>query len=158
MPKPLREPPPSSSVARLLDKDAAARALAVAKSPAVAPPTQPTALAVPLPLLSTAPAGEPASLKREFVFSPSTDETFSGLVDLYRRCTRTRLSGSHVIRAMLVGAAHCMDSLEREARRIGPLRLPGNGQGREGDRQQFEERIAKAFIEGIRAAPAFDRD
>jgi hypothetical protein len=59
---------------------------------------------------------------------------------------------------MLKGIAHCMDSLEREARRIGPLRLPGNARGREGERERFEERIAQVFIEGIRAAPAFDRD
>lgn len=158
MPKPLREPPPSSSVARLLDKDAAARALAVTKPPAAAPPGQATATTVAFPLAPTAPIGEPANLKREFVFSPSTDDAFSRLVDLYRRSTGTRLSSSHVVRAMLKGVARCMDSLEREARRIGPLRLPGNARGREGDRESFEERIAQAFIEGIRAAPAFERD
>lgn len=158
MPKPLREPPPSSSVARLLDKDAAARALAVTKPPPVVPPGPAAPMTAVIPLAPTAPTEEPANLKREFVFNRSTDETFSRLVDLYRRSTSTRLSSSHVVRAMLKGVARCMDSLEREARRIGPLRLPGNARGREGERDRFEERIAQAFIEGIRAAPAFDRD
>jgi hypothetical protein len=158
MPKPLREPPPSSSVARLLDKDAAARAVATPR-PTVVPQAQATeSVTVTFPAPATAPSGEPANLKREFVFSPSTDQTFTRLVDLYRRSTGTRLSSSHVLRAVLKGVAHSMDSLEREARRIGPLKLPGNARGREGERERFEEKIAEAFVAGIRAAPAFERD
>lgn len=176
MAKPLREPPPTSSVARLLDIEAASRALAPTQ-PAVLQPTEPAnrdapALSVPPPrqpeaLLghhvppanfpSAAPTGEPANIKRELVLSPSTEETFSRLVELYRRSTGTRLSSSHVARAMLKGVAACMASLEREADAIGRLRLPGNARGREGERERFEDRIAEAFVNGVRSAAAYRR-
>ncbi len=158
MAKALREPPPSSSVARLLDKEAAARAVATPRSAETPQAQAPKTVTVNFPAPTTAPSGEPANLKREFVFSPSTDQTFTRLVDLYRRSTSTRLSSSHVLRAILKGIAHSMDSLDREARRIGPLKLPGNARGREGERERFEERIAEAFVAGVRAAPALDRE
>lgn len=153
MAKALREPPPSSSVARLLDLQAASRAVA-----------RPEDLLTPSPATAHRPETEPAipgevpTIKREFVLTPSTDQTFSQLVDLYRRTTGTKLSSSHVARAVLRGIAHCMDNLEREARRIGQLRLPGNARGREGQREQFEQRLAEAFVAGVRAAPAIHRD
>lgn len=170
MPKPLREPPPSSSVARLLDVEAASRALAPPQPTAPEPPserqlasTPPATEAVksnvvtaPFPL--PAPTGEPANIKREFVLSPSTDETFTRLVDLYKRATGTRLSSSHVARAMLRGIGQCMRPLEREAEQIGRLKLPSNARGREGEREQFEEAIAEAFIDGIRSAAAYRRE
>jgi hypothetical protein len=116
------------------------------------PPT--TTVEAP-PVQTIAPTGEPANIKREFVLSPSTDETFSRLVELYRRSTGTRLSSSHVARAMLKGVAACMASLEREAETIGRLRLPGNARGREGERERFEDRIAEAFTNGFRSAAAY---
>jgi hypothetical protein len=166
MAKPLREPPPSSSVARLLDVEAAARALAPAepinRDAPVSPPLAPKREEVPpipaaqaLPVQRIAPTGEPANIKRELVLSPSTDETFSKLVELYRRSTGTRLSSSHVARAILKGVAACLPALEREAETIGRLRLPGNARGREGERERFEERIAEAFTNGVRAAAAY---
>lgn len=80
------------------------------------------------------------------------------LVDLYRRATGTRLTTSHVARAVLCGVEHSMASLEREARKLGPMRLPSNARGRELERERFESRLADAFISGIRAAAAFDPD
>lgn len=178
MAKPLREPPPSSSVARLLDVEAASRALAPAQPtpaqpvepanrdapanvPYIPPPQQrepPPARHVPTPTASPPPAtGEPANIKRELVLSPSTEEAFSRLVELYRRSTGTRLSSSHVARAMLKGVAACMASLEREAEAIGRLRLPGNARGREGERERFEDQIAEAFVNGVRSAAAYRR-
>jgi len=178
MAKPLREPPPTSSVARLLDVEAASRALAPAQpaapepskpanldAPALTPSTPPLRQSEALPvhhvsppnLSSAAPTGEPANIKRELVLSPSTEETFSRLVELYRRSTGTRLSSSHVARAMLKGVAACMASLEREAEAIGRLRLPGNARGREGEREQFEDRIAESFVNGVRSAAAYRR-
>ncbi len=178
MAKPLREPPPSSSVARLLDVEAASRALAPAQ-PAAPEPSQPAnrdapAITTPAPLARqpevppvhhvppataspAAPTGEPANIKRELVLSPSTEETFSRLVELYRRSTGTRLSSSHVARAILKGVAACLPALEREAETIGRLRLPGNARGREGERERFEERIAEAFVNGVRSAAAYWR-
>ncbi len=178
MAKPLREPPPSSSVARLLDVEAASRALAPRQPsivqppgpanqdgapppPLTAPPRQPEALPVqqaPAATVASAiPTGEPANVKRDLVLSPSTHETLSRLVELYRRSTGTRLNSSHVARAMLKGVAACMASLEQEAAAIGKLRLPGNARGREGEREQFEDRIAESFVNGVRSAAAYRR-
>jgi hypothetical protein len=56
---------------------------------------------------------------------------------------------------MLKGVAACMASLEQEAGAIGRLRLPGNARGREGERVRFEERIAEAFVNGVRSAAAY---
>jgi hypothetical protein len=39
----------------------------------------------------------------------------------------------------LTGVAHCMESLEREAKYIGRLKLPSNARGREADRERFEQ-------------------
>lgn len=176
MAKPLREPPPTSSVARLLDIEAATRALAPTQppvtqptepanrdAPAERPPpprqaeTLPAHHTPPVNLPSAAPTGEPANIKRELVLSPSTEAAFSRLVELYRRSTGTRLSSSHVARAMLKGVAACMASLEREAEAIGRLRLPGNARGREGERERFEDRIAESFVNGVRSAAAYRR-
>lgn len=176
MAKPLREPPPSSSVARLFDMGAAARAIAtpVAEPPPPVPtmpapaanpepaPDRPirSAASVPPPQPSPAPqpTGEQPTLKRELVLTPSADQTFARLVELYRRTTGTRLTTSHVARAMLKAVAHCMDEIEREAARIGPLKLPGNARGRELERERFEARIADAFAAGMRASAAFHHD
>ena len=151
MAKPLHEPPPSSSVARLLDRHTAARATVVPSST--------------LPHVTEPASGStdaPAPIKREFTLSPSTDEAFNRLVAVYRRATKTRLSNSHVIRAIFIGLTHCMDSLEHEALRcLVPQKLPSNARGSESDRARFEQRLAYAFIAGMRAAPAYrqtDRD
>jgi hypothetical protein len=165
MAKPLQKPPPTSSVARLFDIEAASRALSQPlpsnDKPAVPDsasrePEKSNVVTPPFP--RSTPSGEPANIKREFVLSPSTDETFSRLVDLYRRSTGTRLSGSHVARAMLRGVATCLDSLQREANGLGRLKLPSNARGREGERERFEEALAERFINGIRSAAAYRRD
>lgn len=162
MAKQLRHPSPSSSVARLLDLDAAARAV---RSNAGHQPLQVTAHAPVLPEAGPSPAAIPAERtheracqNREVVLTPSADETFSRLVELYRRATGTRLTSSHVVRAVLKGVSHCMDQLEREARRLGPLKLPSNARGRELERERFEARLADAFIAGVRASSAFASD
>lgn len=148
--------PPSSTVARLLDASAAARAIggvplttpntpAGAISPA---PQAPEVLARPEYIL----------IKRELTLSPATDATFEQLIELYRGATGARLSASHLTRAMLKGLAHCLPSLQREAARIGRLKLPSNAREREQERELFERRIARAFIAGIRAAAALEPD
>lgn len=168
MPKTLREPPPSSSVAHLFDVAAAARAVAtpvIAPAPASSGGEAPTSVRTKF---SEAPpvaqgaarltTGEQPTIKREFVLTPSADATFTRLVDLYRRSTGTRLTSSHVARAVFKGIEHCMDTLEREARRLGPQKLPANARGREIDRERFEARIADAFVAGVRAASAFESE
>ncbi len=168
MPKLLREPPPSSSVVHLFDVGAAARAVATpVNTPAPAPAAlEPPAsmrskVSEPPPVVQTAArltTGEQPTIKREFVLTPSADATFTRLVDLYRRSTGTRLTSSHVARAVFKGIEHCMDTLEREARRLEPQKLPANARGREIDRERFEARIADAFVAGVRAASAFESE
>lgn len=178
MAKPLREPPPSSSVARLFDMGAAARAIATPPPEPLSPPVASAAVeettrdrpltpdrpirtpAAPVPQQPAVPqpSGEQPTLKRELVLTPTADQTFGTLVELYRRSTGTRLTSSHVARAMLKAVAHCMDELEREASRIGPLKLPANARGRELERERFEARIADAFAAGMRASAAFHHD
>lgn len=160
MPTPLRDPPPSSSVARLFDLDAAARAVAKSTEPHM---PLASAIANKSQAVEASPGqdfarGERPHIKREVLLTPSADEIFSRIVDIYRRATGTRLTTSHVVRAMMRGVQHCLFHLEKEAKRIGPLKLPSNARGRELDRDRFEARIADAFIAGIRAAPAMDDD
>jgi hypothetical protein len=162
MAKPLRTPPPSSSVARLFDLDAAARAVAApapTREIAETQPVQQQESALP-PRIPASPAPVVASphIKREFVFTPASEATFSQLVEIYRRTTGTKLTASHVARALMKGVAHCMEYLEKEARRIGPLKLPSNARGRDLERDRFEAKIADAFIAGIRSSPAMDRE
>ncbi len=162
MAKSLAKPPPSSSVARLLDLSAAARAVAVNEIPhepmaTLANPSHSPAEA-DSPVQRAPPPKQSEHLKREVVLTANTDEVFSRLVELYRRTTGTKLTASHVARAMLKGADHCMHYLEREARQIGPMKLPSNARGRELERERFEARLADAFIAGIRSAPAMQRE
>jgi hypothetical protein len=152
MAKRLREPTPSSSVARLFDIGAAARA--ISQPPATNQMTAPEEVAL---AVSRAVPAIP-NVKREFVLTQSTDHTFSELVALYHRVTGTKLTASHVARAMLKGVAHCMESLEREAKYVGRLKLPSNARGKEAERERFEDHIAMAFVAGIRGAPAFNRE
>jgi hypothetical protein len=147
MPRPLRQQQPSSSVARLLDLDAAARAVA---SPKPVPENDEEAG-------DSLPAwGESPNIKRELVLTQSTDDTFTRLVDLYRRSTGTRLTTSHVARAVMKGVAHCIGQLEIEIKKVGRQKLPSNARGRELERERFEARLADAFVAGIRSASAFD--
>lgn len=170
MAKSLREQPPSSSVARLFDLTAAARATsAVPTEPPVTHGTDEpvvhrrveTSMTEFRPAPTTeAPASEPWSqqptIKRELVLTPSTDETFSRLVELFRRSTGTRLTNSHVARALLKGVAHCMDQIQREADRVGRQRLPSNARAHELHRERFEAILADAIIAAIRASAAYD--
>jgi hypothetical protein len=139
-------------VARLFDMGAAARAIATTN------PTEPASAPVATASVPSVIPAELANLKRELILSQSAESTFTELVSLYQRATGTKLTASHVARAMLKGVAHCMDSLEREAKYIGRLKLPSNARGKEAERERFEEQIAMAFIAGIRGAPAFSRD
>jgi hypothetical protein len=157
MARPLRESPPSSAVARLLDVGAASRALAQPRetSPcahsAVVPTHEPVAETKLRPEANVL-------VKREFVLTPSTDEILCGFVELIRRSTGARLSGSHLLRALLVALHHARPSLETEARRLGSMKLPSNARGKETERLRFERRITAALVAGLRASATFDPD
>lgn len=171
MAKPLREPPPSSSVAKLFDMEAAARAVATVPAPPSPEPSLPEisrdskpVKVELLPPVTVQPSfvaspqstGEPANVDRQFVLTPFTNDAFERLFEVYRHSTRTRLTASHVARALLRGVAHCLDQIEREAKRLGPLKLPSNAKGKEQERDRFEALLADALISGIRRSAAFD--
>ena len=162
MPKPLEKPLPSSSVARLLDLNAAARAVAVpVPQPEQLPPGAPPAAPDPPPAASRAPTAAPQgtegtpTIKREVVLTPKADQTLTRLVEAYRKSTGTKLTTSHVVRAILKGVNHCMDQIEREAQHLGRMKLPSNARERELERERFEAAIADAFVAAVRASAAF---
>lgn len=51
--------------------------------------------------------------------------------------------------------AHGLSAIEREARRIGPLKLSSNAEGREDVRERFESLLASSFIAAMRTLPAY---
>lgn len=157
MARPLRETPPTSAVARLLDVGAAARAVAVTAVMAPETPSAPHA-ALPQPAQETCDAAPVALVKREFVLTPQSEQVLSDLMDLFRRHTGAKLTGSHLLRSLLMGLESARGTLEPEVRRLGPLKLPSNARDRQSERSRFERRIAAALVAGMRAAAAFDPD
>ncbi len=100
MAKALKNEPPTSSVGRLLDREAVARGLH--------PPSEssrPPSNTDDRPFQPEVRKRLPAVLKREVILTSEAEETLSQLVQTYRQATRTRLSNSHVIRALLRGVA-----------------------------------------------------
>jgi hypothetical protein len=157
MAKPLTISVPTSSVARVFDVGAAAEALA--------PPSP----IVPIPSLQAEPQRPPASLpvnasrqraatpeqpviKRELVLTASTDDALQNLVDAFRRSTRTRLTTSHVARALLKAVELCRPQIIREAKKLGAMKLPANARAWEKDRERFEAQLADVILAGIREA------
>lgn len=155
MARPLRETPPTSAVARLLDVGAAARAVS---STAALAPESPNALspAVTPIAAETRPLGPNTLIKREFVLTPATDRAMTTLIDSLRLATGARVSASHVLRALLLAVEHAQGCIESESRHVGRLRLPSNARGRDAERAEFERRIAAVLAAGMRAAAAFD--
>lgn len=150
MARALKNEPPTSSVGRLLDREAVARALH--------PPfesSRPQSCSDGRPSMTQARNRESAVLKREFVLTSEAEETLSQLVQTYRQATRTRLSNSHMIRALLRGVAHGMSEIQREAELLGALKLPSNAKGREREREWFEDALASSFVSAMRSLPAF---
>lgn len=155
MARPLRELPPTSAVARLLDVGAATRATA---SAAVSAPESTNVQSPPVTRVqsdSCRVEGN-ALIKREFVLTPVTERVLTTLIDSIREATGARVSASHVLRALLLAVEHAQGTIDSEARRVGPLRLPSNARGRNAERAEFERRIAAALAAGMRAAAAFD--
>lgn len=151
MAKTLRTSPPSSSVARLLDPIAASRAIEKVSGHPLpnmtseypsAPIQDPRAVSDPGPRL----------IKREIVLTPETDAILDELVEAFRRATRTRLTTSHVVRAMLLSAQHAGAAIQDHLHQAGYVRLPSNAQGHAAERQHFELLLARAFAVAMRKA------
>lgn len=152
MPRTLRQPPPTSSVARLLDTGAATRAISRQQdSPAALPPGDSSTRSdgetangseVAYPSAESAPR----RIKREILLCPETDETLDELVRFLRLGTRARVTTSHLVRALLRAVAPDLQSIRLRAAQLGPRRLPSNAPGSEAARRQFEELIAAILI------------
>lgn len=166
MPKRLQQPPPTSAVARLLNREVANRAVAPIRDepielPVVASPDVPAVPAEPLP--ENVPR-----IKREFILSDEADGTFNDLLLLFRRATHTRLTASQLFRSILKALRQTLPVLQYEAKQLGRMRLPGNGREATRQRQEFERRLSEALAAAFRtaatiqasaqeAAPARDR-
>lgn len=143
MARTLRDTPPSSSIARLLDTGAAARATA----PRDAAPAAMTGGAVSETGWSDRPdAVRPSRIKREVLLCPETDEVLDELVRILRRSTRARVTTSHVVRALLLATSKRLEIIRRQATHLGPRRLPSNAQGNDQARRDFEETLAALFF------------
>jgi hypothetical protein len=139
MAKPLQTDPPSSSVARLLDPSAAARAtirIPLDHGSVASPEISPH------PGLKVTTS---ALIKREFILTPEANATLDRLIDIYRRGTRTRLAASHILRTLLLVTQDALDALAAELTDLPPMKLPSNARGREADREHFEQSLAEAL-------------
>jgi hypothetical protein len=162
MPKPLTKPQPTSSVAKLLEPGVAAAALAPVGAPSHTTQTNGSVPALGqadagnLMVVTGVPTGEIANITRQFILTPTTDETLKRLITIYNRASGANLTNSHVLRAILKGVAHAMPELEREAARLRALKRPSNARGKEALREEFEQKLAAAFIAGMRAAAVYE--
>ena len=145
----LRTTPPTSSVARLLDPTAAARAIQKI-SGHQAPSVDMDSARIPPPSHPALDRSDVRLIKREVVLTPETDAILNELVDAFRRATCTRLSTSHVVRAILLSAHHVSSELQNHIPQAGSVRLPSNARGRDAERQHFELLLARAFANAIR--------
>jgi len=150
MAKALNSTPPRSSVERLFDKNSVARAL---EPPCLRSIHRGSAGEEAMP--ASVPVLDSSIVKREFVLTRSTDRTLTQLVQAYREATGTRLSNSHVIRAVLRGIAVGLPAIKIEAARHGPLKLPSNARGYEAERDQFEQTLVSSFLAGMRSLPSY---
>ena len=149
MAKNLIEQPPTSSVARLLDRNAVARAL----SPAASVDMQASRIRAET-IQEERAAVRPSIIKREFVLTPETDRILAALVQTYRQTTGARISNSQLIRAVLRSMSYGCVAIEREAQRLGTLKLPSNAKERVAEREQFELVLSTSIVEAMRSLGA----
>lgn len=91
-------------------------------------------------------------IKREFMLTPSADETLFQAVRMLSRATKTNLSNSHFLHVLLKVVADAMPQIEAEASRLGKLKRPGNAPANQPDREEYEQRIAAAVAAAIATA------
>jgi hypothetical protein len=152
MPKTLHEPPPTSAVARLLNREVANRAIEPIRQDSAA--TRRTdSMASPGAAIERDDVNIPL-VKREFILTDEVEGTFCEILSLFRRTTRTRLTASQLFRSILKAIHQTLPVLQYEADKLGPLRLPGNSKEARQQREEFEQRIATAFAAAFRATAA----
>ena len=84
-------------------------------------------------------------VKREFVLTRETDEQLNELVRILRHTTTAKLSGSHVLRAMLRLLASRADDVRAAASSYGPRRLPSTGRAQTAARVEFDMFLGSIF-------------
>jgi hypothetical protein len=138
----LSREPPSSTVARLLNADVAARA--------INRPSGDSRQESGSGFESAQPERQRRHLKREFILSRGADQALACLVNVFRESTGARVTNSHVIRALLLVLGQIIDRVKDEAEQIGPTPLPSNGRSFEHERRQFEAQLVAAFERSLR--------
>lgn len=152
MPRTLIRPPPTSSIARLLDAESVSRALK--------PVPQIEHEPVPAEAPNRAESSVSASVKREFVLTSDTAAILDAMVGRLRTGTKTRLSASHAIRSLLWTVRPCLALLDDVLAGSRPWKLPPNGGLYHAERVAYEQRIADAIAMVLRhnSIPPAPRD
>lgn len=160
MAKPLTKPQPTSSVANLLDAEAAKAALApVGASRKIAGDIESRTWHTQQDVVAHGQQDpdrssvETPHVRRQFILTDTADFTLKHLVGVYERATRSGLTNSHFLRAVLKALEHATPHLEEAAERIGKLKRPKNDHANEAQREEFERQIAASIIAGMRETP-----
>ena len=156
MARSLRQQPPSSSFARLLDPTAAARATAQSdderkrRLDSLIPPQRTEDRTQRTSDVAQSDSKRPRRIKREILLCPETDEVLDEIVRVLRLGTRARVTTSHVARALLKAISPSLDAIRSQAAELGPRRLPSNAAGGDDARREFEAAIAATFADAFR--------
>ena len=140
MPKNLTRSQPTSSISRFLEPGVVKAALSEPDRANVGNPSTPKA------------DGESPAIKRELILTPSADDILSQLVRVLSRATRTNITNSHFLRALLKALAQALPEIEHQASLLGILKRPSNARGNESNREEYERRLAAALLAGMRAS------
>jgi len=96
------------------------------------------------------------NIKREFILTPSTDDTLQDVVRLFSRATGTNLTNSHFLRVLLKSVAHAMPKLEEEVARIGRLKRPSNARASQAEREEYERTLAAVVVAALQSSRPFE--
>lgn len=100
--------------------------------------------------------GEPATLAKQVVLTPSAEKTFDAYCAAVRGSTTLALKHSELYRAIAHALEHARPAFEREARKLGLLRRAKNDRGNEAERDALERTIAQAIVAALRSTAAMD--
>lgn len=139
---------PTSSIARLLDRSAVAGAF---ETVATKSPARQTAQ-----VLAPKKRSPSMLIKRELVLSREADRQFQSLIDACRQSTRTRLTASHVARALMRVVEQAMPTIHQALDQLGPQKLPSNAPSFGDERDRFESQLARAIGNGLTMSAVVD--
>src|SRR5512135_3830709 len=141
MPKPLKDPTPTSSLAHILDRETADQVLR-RETPDSNPAADQTKKTPKL-------TGEPVDITREFHLTRRAARTLKRAVDIYGEAIGGSITNSHFLRALLIVVEDAIPHLEEEAAKLSSLKRPSNAPGFEAEREAFEQQVAEAIINGL---------